>query len=243
MKRAHLVLSFCLLAGAPSVKAESRVRVEGPSVRLADIVPNVPAELAELEVCKAPPAGGSRVLTRSDVLERLRASGADPSRLAVPATVRVETEAERWTPVDVSARATEHVNAALKRGVELLKVRATQGAVVPLGTTVQGVSLRIPKRAGTHQLSGMVELVHDGEIVGRVPLAVSITVSEAALEPTVRRGALVSVYVEHGNARVGASASALADTDAGEVAWFKVSSTGKVIKARVEAPDRAKVVQ
>jgi flagella basal body P-ring formation protein FlgA len=108
---------------------------------------------------------------------------------------------------------------------------------------VHGVSLRVPRRAGTHQLGAMAELVRDGEIVGRVPLSVSVTVSEAALEPTVRRGGLVTVYVEHGNARVGASASALADTDAGEVAWFKVASTGKVIKARVESRDQAKVVQ
>jgi flagella basal body P-ring formation protein FlgA len=51
------------------------------------------------------------------------------------------------------------------------------------------------------------------------------------------------VYVEHGNARVGASASALADTNAGEVAWFKVTSTGKVVKARVESRDQARVLE
>ncbi|HEX6275134.1 MAG TPA: flagella basal body P-ring formation protein FlgA [Polyangiaceae bacterium] len=243
MKRAHFALSLALLVAAPALNAEPRVRVEGPTVRLADVVTNVPAELADFELCKAPPAGASRVLTRGDVLEKLRTAGADTTRLVVPASVRVETLAERWTPADVTERASSHVKAALQPGVELLKLKASQGAVVPVGTNVKGVSLRVPRRAGTHQLSAMAELVRDGDVVARLPLSVSVTVSELALEPTVRRGALVSVYVENGNARVGASASALADTDAGEVAWFKVSSTGKVVKARVESRDLAKVVQ
>jgi hypothetical protein len=243
MKRAQFALCLAFLAAAPALAAEPRVRVEGPSVRLADVVANVPAELAELELCKAPPAGASRVLTRGDVLAKLRAAGADTARIAIPASVRVETLAERWTPVEVTERASSHVKAALQPGVELLKLKAAQGAVVPVGTSVKGVSLRVPRRAGTHQLSAMAELVRDGDVVARLPLSVSLSVSELALEPTVRRGALVSVYVENGNARVGASAAALADTDAGEIAWFKVTSTGKVVKARVESRELAKVVQ
>jgi len=242
MKRAHFALSLVLFAAAPALRAEPRVRVEGPTVRLADVVTNVPAELADLELCKAPPAGASRVLTSGDVLDKLRAAGADTTRIVVPAAVRVETLAERWTAADVTERAYAHVKAALQPGVELLKLKAANGAVVPVGTSVKGVSLRVPRRAGTHQLSAMAELVRDGDVVARLPLSVSVTVSELALEPTVRRGALVSVYVENGNARVGASASALADTDAGEVAWFKVTSTGKVVKARVESRDQAKVI-
>lgn len=244
MKRFRLALFVALFAAVPlAAAAEPRVRVEGPTVRLGDIVTSAPEALANVEICKAPPAGSSRVVTRSDVLERLRSAGVEPGKLAVPETVRIETAAERWTAGDVTERASPHVKAQLQPGVELLKVKANQGVVVPVGTEVHGVSLRVPRRPGTHRVGGMAELMRDGEIVGRVPLTLSVTVSEMALEPTVRRGGLVSVYVAHGNARVGAAATALADTDAGEVAWFKVTSTGKVVKARVESRDQAKVVQ
>src|SRR5262245_21011336 len=107
MKTLRLLAFVSLFAlGTVPAAAEPRVRVEGPSVRLADTVTSAPAELAGVEICKAPPAGGSRVLTRNDVLDKLRSANLEPGNLAVPATVRIETLAERWTPVDVSDRST-----------------------------------------------------------------------------------------------------------------------------------------
>jgi hypothetical protein len=241
-RRPLLALALVLSLAAPAL-AESKVSVSGRSVRVLDIDPNAPAELADIELCKAPPPGSSRLLSRREILERLRDAGAEPKGLRVPVSVRVEAAAERWSPADIAGRTDAAVRAALPPGVTLVRLSAGRGVVVPPGTSVLNVKPIVPKRVGRHTLTAMAELSFDDEIVARTPLSLVVEVSEAALVPLVKKGDRVNLLIEQGNARVGAAGFAMADADAGESVWFKVASTGKVLKARVTSRDTGMVVE
>ena len=169
-------------------------------------------------------------------------AGGDPKGLVLPSTLRVETPAERWNPTEVAGRADSAVRAALPPGVTLVKLTATRGVVVPRGTTVTNVKPSVPKRAGRHTLTAVAELSAADEVVARTPLSLVIEVSEAALEPLVKKGDRLTLLVRHGNASVGASANALADANLGDAVWFKVATTGKVLKAKITSRDSGLVV-
>jgi hypothetical protein len=236
------VLALAFVAATTEASAEPKLSVSGRVVRLVDVDPNAPADLAEIELCKAPPPGSSRVLTRRDMQTRVREAGYEPKGLVLPNTLRVESPAERWNAEDVAGRADAAVRGALPPGVTLVKLSAMRGVVVPPGTTVSNVKPSLPRRAGRHTLTAVAELSSGDEVVARMPLSLVIEVSEAALAPLVAKGDRVTLLIQHGNARVGASGNALADANAGELVWFKVATTGKVLKAKVTARDTAMVV-
>ncbi|HEY3497937.1 MAG TPA: flagella basal body P-ring formation protein FlgA, partial [Polyangiaceae bacterium] len=166
-----------------------------------------------------------------------------PKALKLPPSLRIEAAAERWNAVDVAAQADSTVRAALPPGVTLVKLTATRGVVVPPGTRVSSVRPQFPKRAGRHTVTAVAELSSDEDIVARTPLSLVLEVSEAALEPLVKKGDRVNLVIQYGNARVGASGLALADANAGESVWFKVATTGKVLKAKVTSRDTGLVVE
>jgi hypothetical protein len=237
-----LVIAACAAFASPAA-AETRVNVSGASIRVSDIDPGAAPELADIELGRSPPPGSSRLLSRKEIRQRLREAGVDPSRVTVPASVRVEAPAERWKPEEVAVRADAAVRAALPPGVALLKLSARQGVVVPPGTTVAAAKPMIPRRVGRHELTLVAELRQDEKIVARAPISLIVEVSAEAFAPVVRKGDRLTLVVEHGNARVGATAVALADADQGDAIWFKVTSTGKTLKAKVASREVGVVVE
>lgn len=232
-----------LVMAAPHAGAETVVNVTTRNVRVSDFDPGAPPELASIDLGRAPPPGSSRLFTRREISDRVREAGADPKRLSMPASVRIASSAERWNPEELAARAESAVRAALPPGVTLVKLGALQGVVVPPGTLVTSARPVIPKRVGRHELTLMAELRADDETVARSPLRLIIEVSEEALAPAVRKGDRMTLVVEQGNTRIGANAIAMADANLGDAVFFKVTSTGKVLKARVSSRDIGVVVE
>jgi len=232
-----------LAAAAPHAGAETIVNITSRNVHVSDFDPGAPLELASIELGRAPPPGSSRLFTRQEISERVREAGADPKRLSLPPSVRIASTAERWKAEELAARAEGAVRAALPPGVTLVKLGALQGVVVPPGTLVMSARPVIPKRVGRHELTLMAELRAEEETVARSPLRLIIEVSEEALAPAVRKGDRMTLVVEQGNARIGASAIAMSDANLGDAVFFKVSSTGKVLKARVSTRDISVVVE
>jgi hypothetical protein len=239
--RAVLGLAALVAVAAPA-SAETTVNVTGRTLHVADLDPRAPSDVADIELGRAPPPGGSRQFTRREVLDLVRAAGGDPTHLSLPSSLRVTTASERWAPVEIAARADGAVHAQLTPGVTLVKLGAAQGVVVPPGTTVASVRLSIAKRIGRQELTVMAELRADDEVVARTPLKVILEVSEEALAPAIHKGDRLTLVVDQGNARVGANAIALADANTGDSILFKVTSTGKVLKARVASRDIGVVV-
>ena len=239
--RLSLVLFAFSTLAAPAF-AESVMNVTGRTLRVGDLDPGAPAELADIDLGRAPPPGSSRLLTKKEVFDRVRESGADPKRLSLPASFRVASAAERWKPAELAVRAEGAVRSALPPGVALVKLSATQGVTVPPGTVVANARPVIQKRAGRQDITISAELRADDEIVARASIRVVLDVSEEALAPAIRKGDRMTLVVAQGNARIGANAVALADANHGDTVLFKVTSTGKVLKGRVASRDIAVVV-
>jgi hypothetical protein len=237
-----LVLAACTVLTGPAA-AETKINVTGASIRVSDVDPGAAPEIADVELGRAPPPGGFRVLSQKEIRQRLREAGVDTARVTVPLSVRIESPAERWRPEEVAVRADAAVRAALPPGVTLVKLTSRQAVLVPPGTTVASVTPVIPRRVGRHELTLVAELRHDEEIVARAPLSLVVEVSAEAFAPVVRKGDRLTLVVEHGNAKVGATAVAMADADRGDAIWFKVTSTGKMLKAKVASRDVGVVVE
>jgi hypothetical protein len=236
------LLLLALSAVAAPAGAESVVNVSGRTLRVGDLDPGAPAELADIELGRTPPPGSSRLLTKKEVFDRVREAGADPQGLSIPASMRVASAAERWSPVELAARAEGALRSALPLGVTLVKLGAAQGVTVPPGTIVASARPAIQKRVGRQEVTLSAELRSDGVVVARAPLRVVLDVSEEALAPAIRKGDRLTLVVAQGNARIGANAVALADANTGDSVFFKVTSTGKVLKGRVASRDVAMVV-
>jgi len=238
----RLALVFAALALAAPAHAETVVNLASSSVHVADIDPGVPAELADIDLGRAPPPGSSRIITAREIRQRLVDAGADPKRVRIPASVRVASPAEHWRAAEVAVRADAAVRASLPAGVTLVKLSATQGVAVPPGTIVASARPVIPHGAGRHDVTVVAELRQNDEVVARAPLSLTVEVSEEAFAPILRRGDRLTVIVEQGNARIGADAVALADANPGDTIFCRVTSTGKTLKARVRNKDTGLVV-
>ncbi len=238
----RLALVLGALALAAPARAENVVNLASSTVRVADIDPGAPAELADIDLGRAPPPGGSRVLTAREIRQHLLDAGADPKRVRVPASVRVASPAEHWSAAEVAVRADAAVRASLPAGVTLVKLGATQGVVVPPGTTVAAARPVIPHGVGRHDVTVVAELRRNDEVVARAALALVVEVSEDAFAPLLRRGDRLTVIVVQGNARIGADAVALGDANTGDTIFCRVTSTGKTLKARVTTRDTGVLV-
>lgn len=216
--------------------------VTGSRVELGELVPRATGALAALDLGPSPPAGVTRLLDRAEVVAKIRALGGDPDQLGVPRVLRVSTPAVELSAEQVAALARGSVERALAPGVTLTHLAARTPLVVPPGVAAGRVELpKTPRRSGLFRTTVSVPLLHEGAVVSRVALAATLDVAPEAARALVVRGAHVTLVIETGGARIGATGVALRDADLGEVADFRVERTGKLVRARVEAADRARV--
>ncbi len=244
MRRTASTYLFCalLLASAPAAAAPT-VEVPAGKVSLGQVWSEAPDDVAGLEIGPAPPAGSSRLLLRRELQRRLRAAGKDPTSLRLPASVRIKTLSVQWSADRLRQAATDAARSALPSGVSLRKVNVNIRLVLPEGTVVSELKVpRPPRRVGDATLSAMLLLEYDGEIVRRVPVSLSVDVSEEAAQPPVLKGARLRVYIERSTAQITAVAEALQDADIGETVQFRIVATRRVVRARVESKHLAKVV-
>jgi flagella basal body P-ring formation protein FlgA len=99
-----------------------------------------------------------------------------------------------------------------------------------------------PKRVGTFQTTVIFPVTVDGVATDRVPLTVAFSLDERAATPDVVRGGRVNLVIERGVARISAAGAALKDTDVGQVAYFRVEKTGRVVRARLDDPKTATIL-
>jgi hypothetical protein len=240
--RARLLLSAAFLLAAPAL-AEPVKQIESARVTLRDLVESAPAELAGVDLGPAPPPGGSRLIARDELLREIRRAGADAKGLTLPELTRVVSAGKRFTPAELGRLFEPALRAALPRGVTLKSVTVARGALVSPRVEAGAVFLpKLPRRRGNVKSSGSVELVLDGAVVSRVPVAVWFSIEPVAAEPLVKRGSRIDLVIERGPARITAAAVALADAEIGDVVQFRVGATQKMLRARVESRSLARVV-
>jgi hypothetical protein len=223
---------------------ELPVSVTSRRIQLSQLLPSCPIKLCDADLGPAPPPGTSLVLMRDAIVRALVKVVQDLPELALPETVRVKSEARVLSPDEVSDLAHAAIQAALPIGVSLSRVESKLPLTVPLTATLGKADLpRLPRRAGPLSTSGTIEVLHEGSVVGRLPLTLQLVVSEGAARPDVVKGSDLTLVIARNSATISARGVAMQDAEIGQVALFKVPLTGKVLRARVESRERATVLE
>ncbi|HET9931235.1 MAG TPA: flagella basal body P-ring formation protein FlgA [Polyangiaceae bacterium] len=240
---AALSLSAALLGLSPAALAEPTRTLESARIQLGQIAETTDAELAAVDLGASPPPGSSRLISREDVMRELRAQGLEQRKLSFPPVLRVVSASRRYSPSELSALLLPEVNAALPPGVTLKELKAPRALVTAPHVTVGRIKLpKLARRAGPVDLTLVADLMHDGAVLTRVAFGLAVDVSEQAAAPLVDKGARVDLVILTGSARISASAVALEPADVGDVVSFKVSTTQRVLRARLESRTQAQVV-
>jgi len=235
-----LASAFCLPA-----YAESERTIDSSRIVLKDVSDGYDeGELASLDLGPAPPPGSSRLLSRTEVEEQLRAAGDDAKSLRMPSALRVKSAAKRWSTDELREAVTPRLMAALPPGLTFKAAKLSRPLVTSPSVTIGAAHFpKFPKRTGELTLTASVDMQQDGATVLRVPVTVVVVVSEEATRPAANKGSRIQLVIVHGPARVTALATALSDTELGAVGLFRVSSTQRVLRARLMTADSAEVVQ
>lgn len=244
MKQLIRVLTFTAACAASfPLRAETSRTVDAGEILLGDVIPNASEETKSVGLGKAPPPGASRLMSKSEIVSILEAQKVSTEGLKIPDSVRIVRQSKRFTQKELEKLAAPAILNAIPRGVRVEKLEIRRGLTLPPSAAVEGVKMpKLPKKAGKSRITVTVEVTHDGNIVARVPVSLSLDISEEASKAAVERGARVDLVIERGPARITAAAIAMTDGDIGEVIQFKVESTRKLVSGRVESTRFAKVV-
>lgn len=239
-----IALACCAVVGTErsASAAPKELEVQGAHIELGEIWKEAPEDYRDIDLGRAPPPGASRLLSRAAVLRQVKLAGFDPQRVKIPNSVRVRSAAKKLTAQELEELVAPAVSGALKSGVELKKVSATRGVTLPPDATLQGVEMpRPPKRRGAYRTSAIIKWVSDSETVARVPVSVTLFITERGASADVEKGANITLVVERKGARITARGQALTSGDEGDVIQVRVLKTNKVLRARIESEHVAKV--
>jgi hypothetical protein len=241
MKQTLLAL-LVVLAPALAVAGEERV-VSHARLSVADVAPSAPAAIGSVDLGPAPPPGGTRLLPRTEVEDRVRAAGLDPAALRLPKVVRIVGASQRLSPDALAKMASGAIARALPEGVTLRKIEPAHDIVTRPGTTVKTATVaKLPRQKGEAHSTATLELATDDDVSTKIPVAITVEVSEAAAKADVPRGARVDLVIERGAVRIVTAATATADAEVGDTGNVSVVSTGRVVRARFVTRDRADLV-
>jgi hypothetical protein len=230
---------------ALSASAELSQTIDTARIHLSDVSDGYDdGDLASLDLGPAPPPGSSRLLSRSEVEDQLRAAGDDGKNLRMPASLRVKSAAKRWSADELRDALTPKLISALPVGVNFKSAKLNRSLVTSPSVRIGDAHIpRIPKHAGELTVTATVDLLQDDVTVMRVPVTLVVQVTELATLPAAARGSRVNLVIEHGPARVTALAIAMSDTELGATGLFRVASTQRVLRARLLSADSAQVVE
>jgi hypothetical protein len=240
--RSRLVLLFLLWPLFAS--AESTRTIDHARILVADLLPNAPKGLSDIDLGPSPAPGGSRVVTKDEIRAHLVEHGVDTDKLMIPERVRVVAASRRIAPAELQALARPSIEKALAAGVTLVALSAGYEVVVAPCAQVGAARIpKLPRQKGTVRTTVTLDMVCGREVVARVPLSVTVELGEAALAIDVTRGARVSLVLTRGVVRITTSGSVLADASVGDTVGATVVATGRVVKVRITSPREAEVVE
>jgi hypothetical protein len=240
--RTALILLISLVPALASGEA-ARV-VERSRLRVGDVVPTAPSEIAELDLGPSPAPGGSRVVARAEVEDKVRSAGYEPASLRIPAAVRLVGATRRIPQAELNELCQTALLKSLPAGITVVKANASRDLVVSPGATVLEAKVqRPPRQKGQFHTTAILEFQSDGEVVARAAIPVTLDVSERAAQPDIARGRRVTLVVDKRGIRVSTTGIVQTDANVGEIVQVQVASTGRVLKAEVKSSDEAEVIE
>jgi len=225
--------------------APKEVVVAATRIHLSDLVPDVDASIASLDLGPAPVAGGTRLVTRDEIKAAIDArQAAQPA--ALPDVIRVVRKTKRFTRNEMDALVRGAVAAkALRSGVSLATVRIDHPVDVAEGWTHVDLEMpRTPKKTGPFETTAVVTFRDDdAEIIARVAVPVAFDVSADGATYDVSRGTGVTLTVRRSLVEVHVPAVAMTDADVGDPLPVQIRLSGRTVRARLVAKDEALAVE
>jgi len=236
-----LAAIFALFGGG-AAHASLAISITTQRITLRDVLPACPARACEADLGPAPLAGSSRLVAPPAMLKAIEEAGEDKRPFASLKAVRVTSASRSLSPSQVGELVRPAIDAVVPAGVRLVSVEAKSALVVPLLVKVGECTLpALPRRPGPVTTTALVDLLHEGVLVRREPVLIRLMIGAAAGRPDVARGHTLRLLIERRTASISAHGVALKDTQIGQVAPFKVQSTGRVVQARVVSSSVAMV--
>jgi hypothetical protein len=224
--------------------AVDEVSITGQRILLRDVLPGCPEAACDADLGAAPAAGASRLVAATAVQSALTSAGADASSFGTLRSVRVSSAARNLGTAELAALVRPSIERELPAGTRLVGVEAKSALVVPLLSTLGSCRLpALPKRAGPQTTTALVDFLHEGNLVRRVPVLVRLVMSERAALPDVPRGHVLSLIIARPGATISTNGVALKATEIGQVGLFRVQRTGRVVQALIESAASAIVVE
>ena len=240
---AGLVLSMASL-GPAFADAPRGVSVSAQRITLRDVLPDCPASACDADLGAAAPAGSSRLIAAAAIRSALAAAGADVALYPGTEGVQVSSLGQAFSPRELAEWVRPSIERSLPQGVRLTGIEPRSSALLPLTASAGTCTFsQLPKRPGPQSSTVLVDVLHEGKVVRRLSLLVRLVMSEQAAQPTVHKGQSLSLVITRRTATISAQGVALKDAELGQIAPFKVQSTGRVVLARVESAETAAVVE
>jgi hypothetical protein len=228
------------IAAAPGVP---QVDVVGPRVRIVDVMPTAPADVASLDLGAAPAVGGTRVVSREEIVAAIVAAKAKQPK-GVPDAVRVARKVKTVGAADLE----KELRASLKlhplaKGGALVAVRPPKSIDVGAGWDRVVVDVpRPPRKTGPWSTTATLVFARGEETLGKVSLPIDVALPAAAAIPDVAQKAGITLVIERGQVEVSVRGTANVDGDVGEIIPITIPS-GKVLRGRIATKDRANCVE
>ena len=222
-----LALAFAASLAGDRARADDTHIVSSARLHVSDLV-KAEGELGAIDLGPAPPPGASRLVSRAEIEEHIRVVGASM----------------RLSPDMLAKAATPAIEKALPAGVTLVKVEPTSDLVTHPGTTVRAAVIpKLPRQKGSSQTSAMIELVGDDGVVTKMPVPITVEISDAAAHADVPRGVRLDVVYERGTIKIQTTGVALSDADIGDTLQMSLVATGRIVRAKILTRDRAEIVE
>lgn len=232
------------LSVSRAARAEQEASVTSRRIKLAQVWADCPAALCNTDLGAAPPPGGSVLIVKDAIVRSLARLHDNPRSLALPEAVRVKSLARVISQSELGEQLPSLLAPALPPGVTLERAECKMSITVPLTATFGAVELgKLPKRPGKATTSAMLEVMHEGQRVTRLPLVLEVVIDAEAGRPDVSRGQELKLVIKRNAATISAVGVAMRDAEIGQVITFKVAPTGRVVRARVQSSELALVTE
>jgi hypothetical protein len=239
LRRALLLYVLLWLSPRPA-QAEIERTIASSRVLFGDLIPNVPSDLAKLDLGPAPPAGSSRLFSAGELSAAAHEIG---TKLDVSDSVRVVRATKRWSQAELLAFITPRLRDALPTHATLIRVDVPRTLITVTQVQLSRLEFgQLPNRRGQVHTSAMAELSSDGRIEQRLTFPVVLDLEERPKPIEIERGMSVVLTINLGSAKVSTAAVTLQPMAVGSTALFRVVKTRKTIRARLLSPSTAEVV-
>lgn len=242
MKRSLPFLFALALASTARAAGPNTIELSGTRIHLGDVVPTAPSDLAPLDIGPAPAPGASKLVAQSDILQSVPADRR--ASVPAPAAVRVVRKTLHLSSPEIDGLTRDALRkSGLPRGATLGAVRAPASVTVPAGyDRVVATLPKPPRRLGAFDTQASIDLYQGTEVVARLAVPVQLILGPEATHADVVKGASVSVVIRRGFVEVSSLATTTTEGDVGDVVQVTIPSTGKSLRAKLVATDRAIVV-